>query len=322
MLKEKGSFQVADETRSRFRFSSNATHLGAFWLQSKQHEAGFDVYDRERRQFGQNFLVDPDVIRGIVDDVDPLPGGTVIEIGPGAAALTEPLCARAGRVVGIEIDPKWAEKLPRKVGGGANLVVVNKDALLVDLDPWFEPFPGTEKPALCGNLPYNRASAILIRFLPHIGQFRHFVFMVQWEVAKRVCAGPGSRNYGSLSVIVANHATPEIRLKIGPDSFRPRPRVHSGTFRLVAREAPLETDPIFPWFVRAAFRQKRKTLRNSMLMTFSAPDVDAAIAHCELPAAIRAEAIPLETFVALFRFLKPRIDEFQAPPISDDESDD
>lgn len=280
------------------------------------------MYDRDRRQFGQNFLVDPEVIRGIVDDVDPVPEGTVIEIGPGAAALTEPLCGRAGRVVAIEIDPKWAEKLPRKVGGGANLVVVNRDALLVDLDPWFAPFPGGLKPALCGNLPYNRASAILIRFLPHIGQFRHFVFMVQWEVAKRVCAGPGSRNYGSLSVIVANHAIAEIRLKIGPDSFRPRPKVHSGTFRLVAREAPLEPDPLFPWFVRAAFRQKRKTLRNSLLMTFSAPDVDAAIAHCELAPGVRAEQISLETFAALFHALKPRIDEFQTPPVSDEESDD
>lgn len=290
-------------------------------LYQKNTKQDIDVYDRERRQFGQNFLVDPDVIRGIVDDVDPLPGGTVIEIGPGAAALTEPLCERAGRVVAIEIDPKWAEKLPRKVGVGANLVVVNRDALLVDLDPWLEPDPGSEKPALCGNLPYNRASAILVRFLPLIGRFRHFVFMVQWEVAKRVCATPGGRDYGSLSVIVANHARSEIRLKIGPDSFRPRPRVHSGTFRLVAREAPLETDPLFPWFVRAAFRQKRKTLRNSLLMTFAPHDVDAAIAHCELPPAIRAEAIPLETFVALFRFLKPRIDEFQTPPGSSDESD-
>lgn len=280
------------------------------------------MYDRERRQFGQNFLVDPEVVRGIVDDVDPLPGGTVIEIGPGAAAITEPLCARAGRVVAVEIDPKWAEKLPHKVGGGANLVVVNRDALLVDLDPWFEPFPGGEKPALCGNLPYNRASAILLRFLPHIRNFRHFVFMVQWEVAKRVCAGPGSRNYGSLSVIVANHAVGEIRLKIGPDSFRPRPRVHSGTFRLVAREAPLEPDPMFPWFVRAAFRQKRKTLRNSLLMTFTASDVDQAIASCGLAAGVRGEELPLETFVALFRALKPRIEAFQAEAGLDEETDD
>lgn len=271
------------------------------------------MYDRERRQFGQNFLVDPEVIRGIVDDVDPQPGGTVIEIGPGAAAITEPLAARAGRVVAIEIDPKWAEKLPRKVGTAASkLVVVNRDALLVDLDPWFEPHPGSEKPALCGNLPYNRASAILIRFLPHIAHFRHFVFMVQWEVAKRVCSGPGSRNYGSLSVIVGNHARSEIRLHIGPDSFRPRPKVHSGTFRLVAREAPLEPDPAFPWFVRAAFRQKRKTLRNSLLMTFHATDVDQAIEACGLPAGVRAEALPIETFVALFHSLKPRIDAFQA----------
>lgn len=278
------------------------------------------MYDRERRQFGQNFLVDPEVVRGIVDDVDPRPEGTVIEIGPGAAAITEPLCAQAGRVVAIEIDPKWADKLPRKVGGGQNLVVVNKDALLVDLDPWFDPFPGDMKPALCGNLPYNRASAILIRYLPHIAKFRHFVFMVQWEVAKRVCATPGGRAYGSLTVIVANYAKAEIRLKIGPDSFRPRPRVHSGTFKLVARETPLVDDPIFPWFVRAAFRQKRKTLRNSLLMTFAPHEVDEAIAKCELPPSVRAEELSLETFRDLFLALKPRIDAFQVVPGADDET--
>ncbi|MCB9495349.1 MAG: ribosomal RNA small subunit methyltransferase A [Fibrobacteria bacterium] len=270
------------------------------------------MYDRDRRQFGQNFLVDHEVVTGIVDDVDPRPEGTVIEIGPGAAALTEPLCQRAGRVVAIEIDPKWAEKLPRKVGGGANLEVVNRDALLVDLDPWFDPHPGDLKPALCGNLPYNRASAILIRFLPHIAKFRHFVFMVQWEVAKRVCASPGGRAYGSLSVIVANYAIPEIRLKIGPDSFRPRPKVHSGTFRLVGRPEPFVADPLFPWFVRAAFRQKRKTLRNSLLMTFSAPEVDAAIEACSFKPAIRAEELSLEMFAALFEAFRPRLEEIRS----------
>lgn len=262
------------------------------------------MYDAERRRFGQNFLVDDSVCRAIADDADPRPGGTVVEIGPGAGALTEHLC-RAGRVVAVEIDPKWAEKLPRKVPAGSDLVVVNKDALHADIDPWLVPGPEGLLPVLCGNLPYNRASAILVRFLPRIREFRHFTFMVQWEVAKRVCAAPGGRDYGSLSVMVSNWATTEIRLKIGPEAFRPRPRVHSGTFLLRPRPEPLCPDPLFPWFVRACFRQKRKTLRNCLLMAFPAVQVDAALSAAGMVEGIRGEQVPPEGFVRLFQAFLP-----------------
>lgn len=279
------------------------------------------MYEKERRRFGQNFLVDDSVCRAIVDDADPREGGTVIEIGPGAGALTQHL-VRAGRVVAVEIDPKWAEKLPRKVPEGADLVVLQKDALFADLEPWMAPGPTGLLPVLCGNLPYNRASAILIRFLPDIRRFRHLTFMVQWEVAKRVCSGPGSRDYGSLSVLVANWAVPEIRLKIGPDSFRPRPRVHSGTFLLRARETPLCLDPLFPWFVRACFRQKRKTLRNSLLMTFPAAVIDAATEACGIPSGIRGEQISPQEFAGLFRAFLPHLEELRATLEKSDVAED
>jgi 16S rRNA (adenine1518-N6/adenine1519-N6)-dimethyltransferase len=265
--------------------------------------------------------VDDSVCRAIVDDADPREGGTVIEIGPGAGALTQYL-VRAGRVVAVEIDLKWAEKLPRKVPEGADLVILNKDALFVDLEPWMAPGPTGLLPVLCGNLPYNRASAILIRFLPQIHRFRHLTFMVQWEVAKRVCSGPGSRDYGSLSVLVANWSVPEIRQKIGPDSFRPRPRVHSGTFVLRARETPLCLDPLFPWFVRACFRQKRKTLRNSLLMTFPAAVIDAATEACGIPNGIRGEQISPQEFAGLFRAFLPHLEELRASLGDGDHTDD
>ena len=273
------------------------------------------MYDAERRKFGQNFLVDQAVCRSIAQDADPVDGGTVIEIGPGAGAITEYLSEK-GRVVAVEIDPKWAEKLPRKVRDGADLVVLNQDALRVDLDPYLVPGPTGIRPVLCGNLPYNRASAILLRFLPRIREFRHMTFMVQWEVAKRICAEPGGRDYGSLTVLVANHATSEIRLKIGPDSFRPRPRVHSGTFLLKPRPEPMVPDPMFPWFVRAAFRQKRKTLRNSLLMTFPAHVVDGAIAECGLEPGIRGEQIPPEGFARLFQAFLPHLEHLRQEALS------
>lgn len=264
------------------------------------------MYDRERRRFGQNFLVDSEVCRRIARDVDPRSEGTVIEIGPGAGAITE-LLAGAGRLVAVEIDPKWAEKLPRKMPEGTNLVVVNQDAMVADLGPFLAPFPGDLLPVLCGNLPYNRATAILARFLPSIAAFRHLHFMVQYEVAKRICALPGRRDYGSLSVFVRNWSEPELLDVIGPDSFRPRPRVHSATFRLRARPVPLEPDPLFPWFVRAAFRQKRKTLRNCLLMAFPAPSVDRVLGESSLPEGVRAEEIAPEGFVDLFARFAPEI---------------
>lgn len=247
-------------------------------------------------------------------------GGTIIEIGPGAGAITEFLTAR-GRVVAIEIDPKWAEKLPRKVPKGADLVVVNQDALHVDLEPYMVPGPSGILPVLCGNLPYNRATAILLRYMPQIRRFRHMTFMVQWEVAKRICAQAGGRDYGSLSVLVANHAIPEIRIKIGPDSFRPRPRVHSGTFILRPKPEPMVDDPMYPWFVRAAFRQKRKTLRNSLLMTFPANVVDDALAACEQPPGIRGEQIPPEGFARLFQAFLPQLDLLREKAVSSGEAE-
>ncbi|MEK7391277.1 MAG: 16S rRNA (adenine(1518)-N(6)/adenine(1519)-N(6))-dimethyltransferase RsmA [Fibrobacterota bacterium] len=268
------------------------------------------MYDSERRKFGQNFLVDHAVCKAIAEDADPVDGGTIIEIGPGAGAITEFLTAK-GRVVAIEIDPKWAEKLPRKVPKGADLVVVNQDALHVDLEPYMVPGPSGILPVLCGNLPYNRATAILLRYMPDIRRFRHMTFMVQLEVAKRICAGPGGRDYGSLSVLVANHAVPEIRIRIGPDSFRPRPRVHSATFLLKAKPEPMVSDPMYPWFVRAAFRQKRKTLRNSLLMTFPANVVDGALAACELAPGIRGEQIAPEGFAQLFHAFLPHLDHLR-----------
>lgn len=266
------------------------------------------MYEKERRKFGQNFLVDDSVCRAIADDADPVENGTIIEIGPGAGAITQYL-VRAGRVVAVEIDPKWAEKLPRKVPSGADLVVVNKDALHADIEPWMAPGSTGILPVLCGNLPYNRASAILMRFLPKIRQFRHFTFMVQWEVAKRITAEPGRRDFGALSVLVRNYALPSTRLKILPDSFRPRPKVHSGTVLLLPRPEPMCDDPLFPWLVRAAFRQKRKTLRNSLLHTFPVAVVDEALAKCGMVPGIRAEAIEPEEFVRLFHAFAPYLAE-------------
>jgi len=274
---------------------------------------------RERRQFGQNFLVDEAVCQSIARDIDPHPQGITVEIGPGDAAITR-LLGKSGRIVAIEIDPKWATKLSDKWGKILPITVVNKDALLVDLDPLLSEGPSGLLPVLCGNLPYNRATPIILRFVTRIRDFRHMLFMVQYEVAKRLCAVPGRRDFGSLSVQVQNYATCELRDVIGPEAFRPRPKVHSATVRLVARPAPLCTDPRFPRFVREAFLHKRKTLVNALTYVFTQDIARAGLAKTGVPEDVRAEQVPLEDWVRLFEVFAselPALPEASEEPLSE-----
>ncbi len=264
-------------------------------------------FPRERRQFGQNFLIDESVCTSIARDIDPLPAGLTIEIGPGDAAITRHL-GKSGRIAAIEIDSKWADKLKEKWGRELPLTVVNQDALLVDLDPIIAGGPCGVPPVLCGNLPYNRATPLILRFVPRIREFRHMLFMVQYEVAKRLAALPGRRDFGSLSVEVQNYAECELRQVIGPDSFRPRPKVHSATVKLTARPEPLCSDPRFGPFVRTAFLHKRKTLSNALDYLFPRDVVRDCLAQAGIPGDVRAEQVAPPEWVLLFRAFAPHLD--------------
>lgn len=271
----------------------------------------------ERRKFGQNFLVDENVCQSIMRDIEPHREGLTIEIGPGDAALTKTL-GHSGRIVAVEIDPKWATKLEEK-WSHFPLKVLRADALKVDLDPEIAEGPHGVLPVLCGNLPYNRASPIIARFVPRIREFRHMLFMVQYEVAKRLGATPGTRDFGSFSVFVQNHAFTQLRDVIPPEAFRPRPKVHSATIRLWARPEPLCDDPRFPWFVKNAFLHKRKTLVNALGYVFPLDIARAQLAVAGIPETVRAEQVAVEEWVTLFHAFKahlpmelPGLDEVEA----------
>src|SRR5690606_29788492 len=196
--------------------------------------------DRQTRwKFGQNFLVDENVVRGICEDVHSNPSDWIIEIGPGAGAITRRLAPRCRKLTAVEIDPKWVEHLNNHPQWG-NLEVIQADATRLDWDDLFDthaPEPG-QKPLIVGNLPYNRAAPILLGLAPKLSRCTSLQIMVQLEVAKRICASPHSRDFSFLSVMVQNWATAELLMKVSPEAFRPRPNVWSATLRLTPRTAP------------------------------------------------------------------------------------
>ena len=277
-----------------------------------------DNDDRKKRwKFGQNFLVDEAVVRQIAEDVAPRKSDWVIEIGPGAGAITRRLAADCAKLTAIEIDPKWIEHL-RKHPEWGNLDVVQADATRVDVEEILAREPG-KKPLVVGNLPYNRAAPILFRFLPFIHRFQNMNIMVQYEVGKRICAQPHTRNFGFLSVFIQNHATAEMLQKIGQDAFRPRPKVMSATVRLTPLKEPKTLDPMFLRFVEVAFSQKRKKLSNSLLPFYRKEKVEEVLHALAESAAkagqdpeevvlnenSRAEDLSVDQFVEAFKLLGP-----------------
>jgi len=210
------------------------------------------------RRLGQHFLTRSSILESIATAVCPEPGGTVIEIGPGRGALTSHLLARADRVVAIEIDPVLVQYLQAKFRAAPKLEIVEGDILKADLSKW-------TPAAVAGNLPYYITSPILERVLSLRGQWPRAVFLVQKEVAERLVAKPGSRDYGFLSVQTQFYAQVEMFMTVPPGAFRPPPKVDSAVVRLTPREDVPVNTRAFLSFASQCFRHKRKTLRNNLL---------------------------------------------------------
>ena len=211
-----------------------------------------------------------------------------VEIGPGRGALTERLLKRAARVVAIELDPHLVEHLRRKFAGERRLEIVHADILDTDLDQW-------GPAAIAGNLPYYITSPILEKTVR--GKFRRAVFLVQKEVAERLVARAGTRDYGFLTVASAAFAEARALFDVKPGAFHPPPKVNSAAVLLTPRNPPLDHAPDFLAFVGLCFRHKRKTIRNNLAATHG----ERIEAWPE--AGLRAEQIPLEGFLAMYRRL-------------------
>ena len=219
-------------------------------------------FPRPRKRFGQHFLHDPGVIRRIVDTVVPAPNVRVVEIGPGRGALTGPLLERLGTLDAIEIDRDLVAALSERFGSAGPLQVHSGDVLAFDFCAL-----GAGAPLrLVGNLPYNISTPLLFHLYEQAHCIETMVFMVQKEVATRLVAAPGGKDYGRLSVMIQWRFDVTTLFDVGPGAFRPPPQVDSTVVRLTPR-APrtgLNDAGRFAAVVKAAFAQRRKTLRNAL----------------------------------------------------------
>ena len=250
---------------------------------------------RPRKRFGQHFLHDPAVIDRIAAAVAPRGGEKLVEIGPGEGALTFPLLQRGADLTVIELDRDLAARLEARPECGETLHVIRGDALKVGLAGLVT---AGERLRLVGNLPYNVSTPLLFRFIEQAAVIEDMHFMLQREVVARMAAGPGSKAYGRLSVMLAATCRVEALFDIGPGAFRPPPKVWSSVVRLEPwREPPfaIPDRARFAAVVRHAFGQRRKTLRNAL----SALMDEAAIRAAGCEPGARAETLPPAAFARL-----------------------
>jgi 16S rRNA (adenine1518-N6/adenine1519-N6)-dimethyltransferase len=253
---------------------------------------------RHKKQLGQHFLHEAGIIDKIVRAIDPQPHDRLVEIGPGAGALTKPLLQRHGALTVIEFDRDLIAPLTRLGEEHGALQIVHADVLEVD----FTALAAGTPFRLVGNLPYNISSPILFHAIEHAGAIRDMHFMLQKEVVDRMAAPPGSKVYGRLSVMLQASCRVTPLFKVPPGAFRPPPKVDSAVVRLVPRppgEIGLHDAALFARVVKAAFAQRRKTLRNALDGVCDAE----ALHHVGISPGARAETVAVDDYVALANHL-------------------
>lgn len=251
-----------------------------------------------RKRFGQNFLTDQDVIEKIATAIAAREGDLIIEIGPGRAALTDALLQSGADVLAIEIDRDLARDLEVRYAGNPNFNLHCADALQVA----FGELARGRAYRLVGNLPYNISTPLIFHILEQSPLPVDMYFMLQKEVVTRMAAGPGSKDFGRLSVMVQNLCEVDGLFNIGPESFDPSPRVESRLVRLTPRPQPQsgqELEDPLDRIVRKAFMLRRKTLRNSLSGLLTSDQIEAA----GIDPSIRAEQLQMTEFLALARQL-------------------
>ncbi len=248
-------------------------------------------------KLGQNFLVDPSVSLAIVEALGDISAATVLEIGPGKGAITKLLATRAHRLIAVELDPTLAQPLRQHY---PRVEVLQQDILATNISS----LAVHEKLAIVGNLPYYITSQILLHLFDHHQAIGRAVIMVQREVADRIAAQPGTRDYGLLTATTKLYARVDNLFTLPPSAFAPPPDVHSTVLRLTfePRYQRLGVDPVpFVAFLKQSFAQKRKTLTNNLRFAgFSPTAISTAFDEAQISAGIRAEALPLESAARLF----------------------
>jgi len=253
------------------------------------------------KKFGQNYLTDQNILEKIVKEINPLPDDSIVEIGPGTGALTSKLHALVPGFTAVEIDTRVIENLSANF---PDLKIMKNDFLKVDLNTIYG---GQNKLRIVGNIPYNLTSPILFKIIENYKIIKDAVLMVQLEVAQRMNAERGTKDYGILAVVLKYFADVKLAFKVSPNVFYPKPKVYSAVVHIFIKDIPGEVEPYFIPVVKAAFGNRRKTLKNSLSnsifgnLNFSEAGIDLTR---------RAEQLELDDFIRLAEFVRTKLNPF------------
>ena len=263
-----------------------------------------------QKKFGQNFLIDDHVITKIINAAEITKDDLVLEIGPGIGTMTQYLAESAGKVIAVEIDKNLIPILGETLAEYDNVTIINEDILKLDINRLVEEENDGKPIKVVANLPYYITTPIIMGLFESHVPLQSITVMVQKEVADRMQVGPGSKDYGALSLAVQYYAKPYIAANVPPNCFMPRPKVGSAVIRLTKyKDAPIKVtnEKLLFQLIRASFNQRRKTLQNGIKnfggLNFSKEQVAQALEEMGLPASVRGEALTLEQFATLANIL-------------------
>ncbi len=270
-------------------------------------------HTRPKKHLGQNFLVNPETLKIILDAGAVTGSDTVIEIGAGLGCLTEMVAQHAERVIAVEVDELLYNALASQFSTNSRVQLLNADILKLEINSLLSHGTGTMPPTfkVIANLPYSITTPILWKLLAHHKQIHSCVLMMQKEVAERIVAGPGGKVYGALTIGVGYYAEATLITTLSPENFYPAPKVDSALLRLEMRKTPkvtVENEEFFFKVVRTAFRTRRKMLKNALVRgKFSSEEVlAAAFEELGIAPQRRAETLDITEFAALANFLSQR----------------
>ena len=259
-----------------------------------------------QKKFGQNFLIDTHVLDKIIRSAEITKDDFVLEIGPGIGTMTQYLACAAREVVAVEIDKALIPILEDTLSSYDNVTVINEDVLKLDIVKLAQERNGGKPIKVVANLPYYITTPIIMGLFESHVPVQSITVMVQKEVADRMQVGPGTKDYGALSLAVQYYAKPHIAANVPPNCFMPRPKVGSAVIRLECHEEPpvqVEDEKLMFRIIRASFNQRRKTLanglKNSPEISLSREGIEQAIAELGKGASVRGEALNLEEFATL-----------------------
>ena len=259
-----------------------------------------------QKKFGQNFLIDPNVLERIMDAAEITGEDCVLEIGPGIGTMTQYLCERARHVISVEIDKNLIPILEDTLAAYDNKTIINEDILKVDMNRLAEEYNGGKPMKVVANLPYYITTPIIMGLFENKVPLKSITIMVQKEVADRMQEEPGTKDYGALSLAVQYYARPEIVANVPPNCFIPRPNVGSAVIRLTRYEDPpvtVKDEKKMFELIRASFNQRRKTLvkglGNARNLNLSKDRITKALEEMGLSPMVRGETLSLEQFARL-----------------------